>query len=112
MDVAMSDNGTIQFSIYGLFYKSTDSGASFDLVSLPQEIDLICTNSDASIIFGTDILSEEVYISKNGGDTFVTVLTGILAVGCAMSGDGMRMILVTGSAAYMSTDFGSNWSQL
>eukprot|EP00955_Chlamydomonas_euryale_P076220 362574-Chlamydomonas_euryale.AAC.1 len=110
-NVAMSDDGTTQYGVNRGLYKSTDSGVSFSQLTAPTFV-FICTNSDGSIVLGVENVTSKVFLSKNGGDSFTEVWVRTRSLSCVMNGDGTRMVFGTTSGAYMSTDFGSNWSQL
>jgi len=103
----------------GVYY-STDGGTTFTSSSVYVSLqlqginawkDIACAQTGSRMI-AVSTLSNQVFLSNNGGASFYNLTASIAAayVGCAISYDGTIFTAWTSTQIFRSTDSGATWS--
>jgi len=103
----------------GVYY-STDGGTTFTSSSVYVSLqlqginawkDIACAQTGSRMI-AVSTLSNQVFLSNNGGASFYNLTASIAAtyIGCAISYDGTIITVWTSTQIFRSTDSGATWS--
>jgi hypothetical protein len=108
--VASSSDGTIivAVAVGGGIYRSANSGVNWGRVDGmgDNQWKAVAASSNGAVMVG---VSDRIYVSNNGGGTWVAQFGTGSWNGVACSADGKKMVAVSASAVHTSTDSGYTW---
>lgn len=113
-DIACSSDGSIIYAIEsnGLCYKSNDSGVTWEVTdATASSCRCVACSADGSIVLAGGSLTNNLYLSTNGGTSWTIPLTSNDFISVAMDSAGNNMVAVeVVGDVFVSNNGGLTWT--